>query len=252
MLLDLGRPAEGEPELERALARHREIGNRDGEASALLGLASFAAVLGRREEARAHAEASLAISREVGDRVTEASAVYALAEAAEEDGDVSAAQRLRDETVEMLRSLGRVERLAGVLLARAEARLRAGRLDEARDDLDAAEGPARVTGEPWPLAYLAALRARLPGGDATTARAACAAQDHRLGVPSRMASHFRLFGLDGNSTDLEEARRLLHVLRAGAAERDRKTILENVRLHREIEAAWAKHSPRTAEVARPA
>jgi tetratricopeptide (TPR) repeat protein len=63
---------------EEALGIYREIGDRDGQATALHGLARVAFSRGRYDEAADHDEQALGIYREVGDRFSSASALFHL------------------------------------------------------------------------------------------------------------------------------------------------------------------------------
>jgi tetratricopeptide (TPR) repeat protein len=62
-----GRPDEGIPHAERALAVNRQIANRQGEAISLLVLAQCCREAGRRGEAEGHAQACLALNKSMGD-----------------------------------------------------------------------------------------------------------------------------------------------------------------------------------------
>lgn len=62
-----GRPDEGIPHAERALAVNRQIGNKQGEAISLLVLAQCCREAGRRSEAEGHAQACLALNQSMGD-----------------------------------------------------------------------------------------------------------------------------------------------------------------------------------------
>jgi len=61
-----GRPDDGLPYAERALALNRQIGNRRGEAISLLLLAQCCRAAGRREEAEGHARACLELNNSMG------------------------------------------------------------------------------------------------------------------------------------------------------------------------------------------
>lgn len=63
-----GRPNEGIPHAERAVAVNRQIANRQGEAIALLVLAQCCREAGRRGEAEAHGRACLALNESMGDK----------------------------------------------------------------------------------------------------------------------------------------------------------------------------------------
>jgi tetratricopeptide (TPR) repeat protein len=63
-----GRPDEGIPHAERALAIDRQIANRQGEAISLLVLAQCCREDGRLGEAEGHARACLALNKSMGDQ----------------------------------------------------------------------------------------------------------------------------------------------------------------------------------------
>lgn len=62
-----GRPDEGIPHAEWALAVNRQIANRQGEAISLLVLAQCCRAMGQRAEAEEHAQACLALNELMGD-----------------------------------------------------------------------------------------------------------------------------------------------------------------------------------------
>jgi tetratricopeptide (TPR) repeat protein len=62
-----GRPDEGIPHAERALAVNRQIANRQGEAISLLVLAQCCREAGRRGEAEGYAQACLVLNQSMGD-----------------------------------------------------------------------------------------------------------------------------------------------------------------------------------------
>src|SRR5262249_43812917 len=101
---------------EESLALRRELGDKQGIASALTNLAVAEIRHGpSRERAAARLEESLALSRELGNREGEARALAALADAALVDGDFRRAAALIGEGLGVARAVGSKPLLADCL-----------------------------------------------------------------------------------------------------------------------------------------
>jgi tetratricopeptide (TPR) repeat protein len=239
----LGRSAEAQAQQERRLALAREIEARGGEAGALMDLGEVFRSQGRHTAARQHYERSLALTRQIGGRSIEGHALAGLAELASESGEVPLAVRLLAESLEVRRSTGARALEADGLLARGALLAREGREHEARADLRAALATARELGllgvEVGSSAYLAVL----PGGDAVAAMGALASHGECVEMRLRMESRFVLWQATRHRVHLVEAKRLVDFLVEHAPPECRDSMLTNVRLHREIVAAWREEFP---------
>jgi tetratricopeptide (TPR) repeat protein/energy-coupling factor transporter ATP-binding protein EcfA2 len=225
--------------LERGLAIDREVGDRNLESRNATSLAQILIPLGRHEEARVLLDGSLKTAREVGAPRETGYALAGLGELALEAGDLDAAARLHAEALAVRRGLGQKDGVADSTEALGRVHAAAGRAVEARDHLEQAFALARpapsADAEVLAACRLAALKAR----DASAAAATLAELGPRLGVGRRMAAHRLLFEATGDRAHLDEAKRLLDFLVAHAPPACRRSMLENVRLHREIAAAAA-------------
>ena len=84
-----------------------------------------------------------------------------------------------------------------------------------------------------------------PGSDlespARTALEALHENEARVGHAEKMEARFRLWELTNDKTHLIEAKRLLDFAVAHSPEEYRRSMLENVPLHRDIMKAWEEH-----------
>jgi tetratricopeptide (TPR) repeat protein len=238
VFLALGRLAEARDHGERQLALAREIGDRVGEATAHSDLGIGFRSLGRFDDAKSHYEQGLAIVREIGHRYDESAALVELAHLAREADDVPRAERLLAQSIEIRRAVGARADESDSLLVRGALLARAGRIDEARADLVAALATARELGIPGVEAVASAHLAGLPGGDTAAALAVFAEHGDRLDVPMRMQARFLLWRATRDRVHLVDAKRLLDFLVENAPPGSAGSMLENVRLNREIVAAW--------------
>jgi predicted ATPase len=85
---------------EECLALRRDLGDRRGEAQALILIGQAATDIGELGQARVSLECALAIGRELGDRFIVASSLYRLGWEAEQAGDYARARALNVESVE--------------------------------------------------------------------------------------------------------------------------------------------------------
>jgi tetratricopeptide (TPR) repeat protein len=223
---------------ERWLAIAREIGDRncEGNAAGSLGLALKEA--GRVEEARAQHERHLEIAKEIGDRLGREHATYALGLLADLEGRADDAERLLEAVVALQRESGHRRGLAYSLLALGRLLASRGRVDPAREALEGARVLARMMGLAGPQALAAVHLALLPGGDVADAKATVAAHEERLTHAERLEARFLLFRATRERAHLEEAHRLLLVLRDGTPRNLRDAMYGGSPLRREVLAAW--------------
>ena len=95
-----------------------------------------------------------------------------------------------------------------------------------------------------------ALRGLLQPG---ALRAACAALWSRLGVRARVRAHYALWQVEASVRDLEAAAVLVDALRRHAPQEARESVVQCVRLHREVLAAYGnRKGPKWQETRPPA
>jgi tetratricopeptide (TPR) repeat protein len=184
------------------------------------------------------------MAREIGDRRQECYALSASAELLGDSGEIELAERLFADALDIERTLGIREAEAEFRCARGELFARAGRADAAREDLEAALALAREI--PLPRIELASLAhlATLPGGDAGPVLAALAAHGDRAELQTRMHACLVLWRTTHDRAHLDEARRLLDFTLDNSPPDCRETMLANVRLHRDVAAAWREETER--------
>jgi serine/threonine protein kinase/tetratricopeptide (TPR) repeat protein len=240
----MSRYAEAREHIERGLALMREIGDRTNVANTTGDLGILLRALGRLPEAREHLERWLTMAREIGDRRQECYALSASAELLGDSGEIELAERLFADALDIERTLGIREAEAEFRCARGELFARAGRADAAREDLEAALALAREI--PLPRIELASLAhlATLPGGDAGPVLAALAAHGDRAELQTRMHACLVLWRTTHDRAHLDEARRLLDFTLDNSPPDCRETMLANVRLHRDVAAAWREETER--------
>ncbi len=243
---------------EQSLALAREIGKRSGEGLILGNLGWISGIMGEYEKARAYAEQNLQIARQVGDPYSEAYALINLSSynGALEDYETALnyalqgqalARRIREPSSEAWASTY----IGHCRLAQGEIEAAATAYQEALDIREKFDQPLLAT---EPLAGLA--QTALDAGDLSTARA-------RLNdILAFLDSNGSLEGTDEpmrvylicykvlEQTGDPRAREILQtaydLLQAHAAniqdQSARNAFLENIRVNREILAAWQKYS----------
>jgi serine/threonine protein kinase/tetratricopeptide (TPR) repeat protein len=229
-----GRTAKAQTLTEASLRIVREIGNQRGEAGALAGLGNLRSSLGDLVGARTHLEEALAKCRALGVPDGEGAVLRDLANVSAEEGDVATAERLAGESIALLRRLGTGDGVAHSLAQIAALRRRAGDVDGARAAADEALSLNRTQGRKAESAFLLALLATLPGGDARAAEEALADAGEEADGPG---VRLLLWEATHDPAHLAEAKRRLDLLVEHAPPECRETMLANVRVNREIVAA---------------
>jgi len=131
--------------------------------------------------------------------------------------------------------------------------LRAGAGDEegGRESLVAARSLAKDVGIAGVETLARCELALLAGGDAEDALAAFAEHEERLDAEERRSARFLLWRATGDRTHLEEAKRLLDESLANVPAEYHEAMLTNLRLNREIMAAWRGERIRTSGLLLP-
>ncbi|MHC4954869.1 MAG: tetratricopeptide repeat protein [Planctomycetota bacterium] len=231
----LGRYADARSLYERYLAIAREIGQRSSEAIALVNLGPLSLLFGETDRAKQALESSLAVCREIGARYPEGYALRALGDVAMAEGDPEAALAFANDALALRQEIGHGDGVADSLIQIGELRFDAGEVDAARQALKKARDLLVEQQRKGELAYALALLACLPGGDAKAAVAAFEEAGESANTPQR---RYVLWRATGDRAHLEAAKVLLDAQVQHAPEEYRESMLQNVRLHREIMGAW--------------
>ena len=233
----VGRLGEAREWFARSLAFSLETGDRRIETRATGNLGIVLSTLGRAAEAEAQLERCLALAQEIGDRRAHGFALHAVADLATERGNEPEAARRYAEALTVRQEIGHRDGEADTLRARGVLLARQGRTAEARADLAASLAIARELSLPNLEILAAAWLALLPGGDAAAALATVAAREELAEMQPAMEARFVLWRATGDPAHLAEAKRRLDSMVAQAPPDCRSSMLGEVTLHREIEAA---------------
>ena len=242
-----GRLEEAREHNERRLALCREIGDRLGEAIATGNLGVVLSSLGRLEEAQEHQERSLALSREIGNRSSAASAQHNLGQVLRELGEREGSDERLLSCLALCEQIGQRRGKARTHLALGSLRAARSR-DEGRggeggrESLLAALNVAQANGFSGAEVLARCELALLAGEDPQDALAAYTEHDERLRSGDRREARLLLFRATGAREHLAEAKRLLDAALANVPEEHRGAMRRNVRVNREILAAWASES----------
>ncbi len=138
----------------------------------------------------------------------------------------------------MRREIGHGDGIAELLTAIWDLHRRAGDMDAARAVLDEAVTLCRDMERAAQLALAATLLACLPGGDSEAAMLALAEIGDTDDSPGL---RWLLHQATGERVYLEQAKRLLDEQLAKVPEEYHDAMCTNLRVHREILAAWQQH-----------
>jgi ATP/maltotriose-dependent transcriptional regulator MalT len=224
---------------EAAVDLGMDVGGVYGLMNALSALSQVRLLLGQPSEARALARRAAEIAQGAGRKPYEAHALLTEAAASAEEGDLE--QALQHVTSALLLHQERPEQgglIARDLLHLGRFQLRAGDTESARQSWEAALRHAVEARAPRLDVMALALLARLPGGDA---QAALDADRDSVEGTWGVEVSLNLWLATEDHVHLVDAKRRLDDLVARAPEEYRESMLQNVRLHREIMEAWAEH-----------
>ena len=233
--------AEAPAHHERALALSREIGYPLGEAVALVNLGSTRLDLGDLIGAREALDGSLALCRRIGARYPEGYALLTLGRVADEDDDAGTAVARIQESLELRREIRHGDGVASSLIELADCRRRIGDDIGALDALDEALALSREQVRKPQIALALAIRAGLPGGDAAMARRALVDAGESA---DSVRLRYLLWSADGSVPDLHAANSMLIAALANVREPHRGRMQSQLRVHREVSAAWRAYCTR--------
>ena len=247
-----GRYADALPLSMRALTLDREVGDRQHESMVTVGMGRTYDALGAIDKGLEAINGALAITRGIGDRRGESAVMVALANHIAGTGDLEEAERLLADGLSIQRDL-ELHRSAGESLVHMGRCLRAqGKASEAQEYLDEAISLAKAQDAQGVRLLALAERACLPGESVDEALRVFSEYANRLGVPDTTRVRFLLWQATGDRQHLEEAHRLLTLMRDHAPEEYRGSMIDNVPLHRDIMQAWKSQDPELVEGEQPA
>jgi tetratricopeptide (TPR) repeat protein len=239
LVLDqMGRLAEAKVILEEVARATQEFGQRRDVAVALVNLGPLLLELGDRDGARRALERSLDLCRETGSRYPEGYALFYLANVADEDGDMEQALDLAEQCLKLRRDIKNADGVREALIRIGNLSMRSGDPERARVALNEALSLAREQDVKPAIAAALSLLAGLPGGDTGDAEAALEEAGKAGDSPS---VRYDLWAATGKLSHLNEAKRLLDYRVHQAPEEYRESMIQNVRLHRDITKAWEEH-----------
>jgi len=245
VLSSLGLYAEGLDAFGAWLDLAREIGDRQGEAVALLNLGLLRIALGRTEPARRTFEEARALLEEIGAQNLAGYALQGLSSVAEQAGDEASALRLIEESLALRREIRDGPGISASLVGRARLLASRGAASEAIESIDEALSFALKTQRPDLILSAKVGKAVLAGGELGTALASLAEHGDRVSYADRMEAAYRLYAAANEPSLLETAWHLLCHLRENAPRESRKTMMENISLHRRIVTAWRRRAKLT-------
>ena len=233
----VGRFAEAQARGERCLVLSRECASRTSEAVAAMHLGALLSSLGVHAAGQTLAGKSLEIAREIGSRRTEAMALGRLA-SCYSDGERSAeARALFEQQLALARAIGDRDSEASALASLGAADVRGSDTGDAARRLDEATAIAREAGFASALLVASAARACLPASYPQATVGLMAELGERVDVRSQMRAHWLLWRATARREHLAKAGGLLDFLVAHAPPDCRKSMIDDVRLHRDIRTA---------------
>jgi len=223
---------------ERALVLFRDLGHRHGALRTHENLGLLHTLLGDPVRAADHLDAALAEVQTLGDPHERGRVLQMFGWLADCQGDDDGAMLRYAEAMQDMRDTRQLPLLACTLLFVGALHLRAGRTHEARTAFDEALESAGG-GDAAELALLARAHiALLVPETAAAVAAAVDADEPHLVASERMEIRHVLHRATGERAHVDEAHRLLVEFQEHAPPASRATLVENVRLHREIREAW--------------
>jgi len=224
----------------RAHALCKEIGHRQAEAIGYHNRGVQLALLGQRTEALESYEAALRVAHEVEFGLIQAVTPLFVGRLLEDGGDAQGAEAKYRESIALLHELRvRDEHAAGAHVALGALLARAGRSAESRVAVEQGLEIAEECGSPGARALAYAGLAGLQAVEAQRAQEVLREVQASMSLESRTLAWFALWETTKDPAHLDEAKRLLDHALSLASEEHRKTMLANVRLNREIAAAWS-------------
>lgn len=233
----VGRFAEAKARGERCLVLSRECASRTSEAIAAMHLGVLLSSLGVHAAGQTLAGRSLEIAREIGSRRTEAMALGCLASCLSDGERSTEARTLYEQQLALARGIGDRDSEASALASLGAAEVQNSDTVGAARRLDDATEIAREAGFASTLLVASAARACLPAGDPRATLGLISEIGERADVRSRMRARWLLWRATKHPEHLVKAAGLLDLLVAHAPPDCRKSMIDDVRLHRDIRAA---------------
>ena len=224
-------------ESQNALRDARETGDRIIQCSCQSAQVQILHTLGDTEAAASAIDTVERIAREVQNPRQLAIALGWRATLERDAGKMEAARGHASQALVADRETGTLN-IDGRLLGLGAIELDLGEHNAARAHLEEAFEFANQQDAASGQAEASAQLALLPGGDPSIAWEVFTQLESRLSPSSRMHVHFLLYQGGGGREHLEAAHELLCFARDHAPEAYRESMIENVRLHRDIMKAW--------------
>ena len=180
----------------------------------------------------------LAMSREIGYLRGVAFALGNLGCLQREAGEIAPARENLLGSLEISEKNGFRPIAAATHLALGALDVGRGETEDGRASLVVARDIAAETDDPGIETLARCHLAGLPGGDPRDAIAAFSEHEPRLDAEERLEAHWLLFRATGDRVHLEAAKRRLDAALADVDGTTRESMLENLRPHRDIAAAW--------------
>ncbi len=232
-----GRLVESRAFQERAIELYREAGLRRGESIALGGLGAVCFGEGRLPQAQKYFESELALCPQIGHRSGEATARFSIAVVSQELGDTTRAEQGLVAALALCESIGYHRLAPSIHIELGRIRVSEGDAARARESFVAAREVASRVGIAGAETLARCHLAGLPGGDGAETIAAVVESEERLEPVEARAAHFLLWKLTGDRAHLETSKRLLDAALSLVDDETRTSMVENLRLNREIAAA---------------
>ncbi len=233
-----GRLTEAQEHYDRHLALSCEIGDRRGEAIATGNLGNLFCSQGHLARAREHFERSLALSGGIGHRRGEAFAQHNLGNVLREQGEPVKAEERLEACLALCEEIGLRELAALTHLVLGSLQAASSDGPAGRRSLETARDLAAQIGVAGVVTLAHCELALLPGGDAEDALRTFTENEERLSTEEHREARYLLWKATGDGTYIEEAKRLLDESVAHVPDDIRKSMLQNLRVNREIMAAW--------------
>jgi tetratricopeptide (TPR) repeat protein len=202
-------------------------------------VAAVQALIGRNQESLDLATRAVTIYTEIGDRRNLAFARQAMGVALARLGDAEGAEKALGDGIEILESVGDRRELGPLLVDLGRIVRRLDQADRAAACFERAREVASETGHRTSQVLALAHLAWLGRGDANEAAKMLEEHEPVIGVPEQMEINHVLWKSTGSPAYLEEARRILLLIRANAPEIGRASIMTEVPLHGDILADGA-------------
>jgi serine/threonine-protein kinase len=236
--IDRGRLEEALDRLDRSLAIYREIFLPREELAVGLFLGKTYRLLGDHARSRQWLEMAERMAVEMKAEVLQGYALVYLGSLERQAGNLATAERYLGEVISCWRRLQAHTLLPDGLVELGEVLADLGRSSEAVAALEEALVCAQRSGLPGEIVRATVTLAVLDSGKTEVAVTTFQAHGGRLNHETKLEAGFLLWKVTGDRAYLEQSHKLLAELQAMAPAEYRATMISNVPLYRDIQAAW--------------